>query len=357
MIKFFVFLFLSLHYVAEAQRNRSTVWVLANNQIYSTNAGYAACSATGTTTPTTNTFLTTSNLRISGSLYGVVDARAALTPWADTLITPTTTSGHALIDSLTIIFYYNSTYFLTLTLPTARATGVQQDNAIPIASYPNFLLPVRRFTLTSSITTLPADATNVYQPNGKVWLTFSAIAGVATDSTGTLTASNVYSYGFVVNDYISSSTISVVQWVDNLNAFYQFGANVLTSSITGSSILNSGCSSVSVGKRSVDHFRFKRDAAGSTCPTSSNDATFSSTTLTSLCTRSVILTGTGACGGTGVADSTSTTSCFADALTRGVRAIDALSTQSVVFSTSGPRIISGGAHYLLLIGSMLFLLF
>lgn len=140
----------------------------------------------------------------------------------------------------------------------------------------------------------------------------------------------------------------------------------MTSSITGTSVLSSGCSTISVGKRSVDHLRFKRATPSGTCPSASNELTVSSpsTTLSSLCTKVQALiqvtgsVGVGCAGGTGSSAGTvATLSCLTDALAKGVTALDALSTQSVVFSTTGPRLISGGAHYLLLIGSMLFLLF
>lgn len=122
------------------------------------------------------------------------------------------------MGSISIVFNYNTSHYLTLSLNTP-ATSLLTSLASILSS------TVTGALLVATPTTFPIVITNnqVLSPIGTTWLQFTYIQelSIAAPTAGPDGAS-----GILITDFVSSTSIAIFQFTDdgagtNVNSFYQ----------------------------------------------------------------------------------------------------------------------------------------
>lgn len=176
-----------------ADTNRSTIWVIADEQIYSTKKGYQECAQLGPAGSVTINLVKTAYYEITAT-----DAQV-YTPKSTTAI-----ADSFALATLTLTFTYDSDNTKTFTL---GAYDGETKNSIT--------------ALTSVFGT--AD-NNILTASGNTWLTIQSI-GTFVDGTTTPVGLSVTAdsakiawSAVLITDYKSNTTVTIIAWMDGADA-------------------------------------------------------------------------------------------------------------------------------------------
>lgn len=352
-----------------AQTNRSSVWLLANTQIFTTESpNPQSCIitvATGGVASSPVTLFTTSNLAITGTFIQLGRG----TPGTTGFVTTTTAGSNSILYTVSIQFIYNSTYSITLAIPAQTINTVTPPTLSVSTLQTSAWWTSTVGSATSTVYPVILSGNTILSPTGSTWLRFYDIPSIykasVTDTDGTVGTPYTISpasSGIIITDFVSSSTIAISLWSDNVvpaadatlgryNGFYQLGVRTKTSTISSSTSVLKGATSCTLftgRKRSIDHLINKRTAF-TTCTTSSIDPSMTSSVLSTVCTRldaSHDATGT----------ATQTESDLGDAFNKGVTAMNALyQADYAVFGAGSSKFaIAGNFGILIALSSIIF---
>ena len=137
--------------------------------------------------------------------------------------------------TVTINFIYNSTYYITLSIPAQGAAQIPAH----FLTVSNLFDPSKTSTYwsatvgatTSTLYPIVFGANTVMSPTGSTWLSVQNIPSIYSGTAAV--ADTAASMGVIITDYVSSSTIALTLWNDNVtpdlvttgsfNGFYQLG--------------------------------------------------------------------------------------------------------------------------------------